>query len=722
MRSIKTTYIVAFFCTVLAISLYGLSSGIYAANIEAKLSTNDGSDAFDVQDSGGISLMSVFSNGNVGIGTINPDVALCIEGSPTLGDFLLKITDSTATNGFLGFGEGTVAANQYLPTIHGRAHGTGSPLRSGLKLIGDAGEDGTDDEAIVFQGRNATGGLLTNANIFEVWDANQTKLMVMNPAGNVGIGTTSPTEKLEVSGTVKATAFTGDGASLTNIPGGTNVAVANTNVTVVDAGADDEYISFSEDGTEEMRITGGNVGIGTTVPNAPLQVSGATDDIVRITRGTDGSTQTAGDIGQLTISGTGNPSRYGFHLKSKVTVNAPNFPLEDLVIATNQNSDTDVDLVTIKNNGNFGIGTTTPGAKLEVAGQVKITGGVPGLGKILTSNASGLATWEAATGDPSYGNSASSPNDAVFITDSGNVGIGTTVPNAPLQVSGATDDIVRITRGTDGSTATAGDIGQLTISGTGNPSRFGFHIKSKVTVNSPQFPLEDLTIATNQSSDTDVDLVTIKNNGNFGIGLTAPAFKFHVEGDDILLKRGGVGPFTSLHLRTDGGNSYVNNKDGFLGNGSSGNGLLIFTGQDGTLFNYGSAGSIGTEAMRIDNTGNVGIGTSSPVSNLDVKGGLALNIVTKSSAYTATVNDHTILCNTSGGIFTVTLPVAANCTGLILNIRNIDENEVTIDPDTGSGELINDSLDLTVPDGNGVTIQCDGANWWVISNYLVLAF
>jgi len=54
-------------------------------------------------------------------------------------------------------------------------------------------------------------------------------------------------------------------------------------------------------------------------------------------------------------------------------------------------------LFTIINNGNVGIGTTNPGAKLEVAGQIKITGGSPGAGKVLTSDASGLATWAAAS-------------------------------------------------------------------------------------------------------------------------------------------------------------------------------------------------------------------------------------------------------------------------------------------------------------------------------------
>lgn len=45
--------------------------------------------------------------------------------------------------------------------------------------------------------------------------------------------------------------------------------------------------------------------------------------------------------------------------------------------------------------GNVGIGATAPGAKLEVAGQVKITGGDPAAGKVLTSDATGLATWQS---------------------------------------------------------------------------------------------------------------------------------------------------------------------------------------------------------------------------------------------------------------------------------------------------------------------------------------
>jgi hypothetical protein len=40
------------------------------------------------------------------------------------------------------------------------------------------------------------------------------------------------------------------------------------------------------------------------------------------------------------------------------------------------------------------LGTNAPSEKLEVNGQVKITGGTPGAGKVLTSDASGTASWQ----------------------------------------------------------------------------------------------------------------------------------------------------------------------------------------------------------------------------------------------------------------------------------------------------------------------------------------
>jgi hypothetical protein len=59
-------------------------------------------------------------------------------------------------------------------------------------------------------------------------------------------------------------------------------------------------------------------------------------------------------------------------------------------------SGTNTGNVALATTGNVGIGTIGPTAKLEVAGQVKITGGSPGTGKVLTSDGTGLASWQSA--------------------------------------------------------------------------------------------------------------------------------------------------------------------------------------------------------------------------------------------------------------------------------------------------------------------------------------
>ncbi|MBN2197627.1 discoidin domain-containing protein [Candidatus Wolfebacteria bacterium] len=80
--------------------------------------------------------------------------------------------------------------------------------------------------------------------------------------------------------------------------------------------------------------------------------------------------------------------------------------------------------------GNVGIGTTSPGAKLEIAGQIKITGGSPGSGKVLTSDADGFAIWNTP------GTSPWIINGSKIYYNGGNVGIGTPNPFTALEVAG----------------------------------------------------------------------------------------------------------------------------------------------------------------------------------------------------------------------------------------------------------------------------------------------
>lgn len=52
--------------------------------------------------------------------------------------------------------------------------------------------------------------------------------------------------------------------------------------------------------------------------------------------------------------------------------------------------------------GRVGVGTNTPSTTLHVNGQIRITGGSPAAGRVLTSDANGLATWEAGPGATTY--------------------------------------------------------------------------------------------------------------------------------------------------------------------------------------------------------------------------------------------------------------------------------------------------------------------------------
>lgn len=139
--------------------------------------------------------------------------------------------------------------------------------------------------------------------------------------------------------------------------------------------------------------------------------------------------------------------------------------------------------MTIADNGNVGVGTTNPLAKLDVAGSFKLTDGTEGAGKFLISDPAGTASWmninssllPAGTAGSTlrHNGTAWVANNTIY-NNGTNVGIGNPNPAARLDVAGT----VKIADGTqgDGKVLTSDANGNATWEKApyGNTERFQF--------------------------------------------------------------------------------------------------------------------------------------------------------------------------------------------------------------------------------------------------------
>ena len=123
--------------------------------------------------------------------------------------------------------------------------------------------------------------------------------------------------------------------------------------------------------------------------------------------------------------------------------------------------------------------------------------------------------------------------------------------------------------------------------------------------------------------------------------------------------------------------------------------------------------------VSIEQDGNVGIGTTSPSSMLSVAGSLSLPISAKTSDYTATGSDYTILINASSNNVTITLPAVSGIAGRIYVIKRADgSGNNAVVASNGSETIDNSTANVILSAGQCITLQTDGSGWHKIAEYI----
>ncbi len=538
---------------------------------------------------------------NVGIGTTSPTRALSVEGTAFVrDDFAITVTNP-ATN--------LTKDSQIYLQSKGNQSGTTRSSQWYLQ---------TDSDSIY--GNSAF-------RIAKNYDGGSTvEMMRITSGGNVGIGTSSPSAKLDI---------VGDGADF--FLQSNDFKIARIQPRGTGANLDKGLFSLFDGSTEDVRIdtagsswfNGGNVGIGTSSPSAALHVYDISSGEVKFQRATGytgllhfgfpsglPSIRTSGGFAikasdswgsDFYINSSGNVGIGTSIPTDKLTVNG-NIGLGGNKIyngsASNSAgidfSDAQVDLhgyygirffastagigsmterMRIVNNGNVLIGTTTDsGYKLNVNGTAYASEfDLPSGGQLDWANGDArIKEGDVSNYSLSFQTyTGSALTTKMFINSGGNIGVGTTSPYGKLNVIPSSNP------------TTATDANQITVGESSSNSQYNLRIGYFLSGGAYKGSIQAI------SGNTPNTLVLNGDGGSVGIGTYSPSEKLEVAGN--------IGIDGYIHHNGD------DSKIGFEGNDA----IRIYT-----------ANSV---AMQIDSSQRVGIGTTSPSQKLHVVGNVRID-------------------------------------------------------------------------------------------------
>jgi Chaperone of endosialidase len=572
--------------------------------------------------------LNILTSGNIGIGTTAPGAKLDVVGGDGVVGMRLRGSEGKTSIDWLDGGANDPGYARWYNNnaIIAQVGLSGTYFNTGNIGIGTTAPSAKlniiqSHTNVAFSLEEGTGygyRFLTNSSGDLEWKrgydgTNWSTFMTFDrSSGNVGIGTTDPVELLHINKAdvaslkVEATASSKSARLL--------LSGKNAGGTVVDwriVSENTENLAFygGLTGSLDTRMviqSDGNVGIGTTEPNTLLEISKLTP--VFTLEDTKNGSWTADevissiDFRTLDTSGGGIGNIASIKAVAQDTTTTPNGALAFWTGATAGFAER----VRIDNNGNVGIGTTGPSGILHAVGENIYFDALGGETRFVISPSNAGGDSRLRMYNNAEVNTIDLNSNGASYFNNGNVGIGTTGPTGLLTInSGAnqlfevyTDEVTVNEAGQDVDFRVESNVDANMIFAQGSNGFVGINDGSPESI----FSIDSVAGA---------DVFNVLENGNIGIGTTEPINKLHIDGGDVTISH------STANADVDRGLRLSENPT------SSPSGFDVVYNGDSNLFKIMTIG--GSERLVIHrDTGNIGIGTTSPEAKLNVIGSTRL--------------------------------------------------------------------------------------------------